>query len=80
MTPDERGIANAALGAGSGENHDQIVIAIAARLKLETQKVEAVLKRLRIRQVLVCVSASSAGSEGVASVRYERGIDWTDEG
>ena len=78
MTPDERMIAVAALSAGPWEDHDQIVIAIAARLKLETQKVEAVLKRLRIRMVLVCVSAANAGSE-TASVRYQRGVDWTDE-
>jgi hypothetical protein len=77
MTTDERRIANAALGAGPWENHDQIVIAVADVLKLEPQHVESVLQRLRIRMVLVCVSAASAGSEG-ASVRYERGMDWTD--
>ena len=79
MTADERRIANAALGAGPWENHDQIVIAVAHLLGLEPQRVEAVLQRVRIRMVLVCVSAASAGSEGSASVRYERGMDWTDE-
>jgi hypothetical protein len=78
MTRDERRIANAALGAGPWENHDQIVIAVAHVLGLEAQLVEAVMQRLRIRMVLVCVSAASAGSEGAASVRYERGVDWMD--
>jgi 2-phospho-L-lactate guanylyltransferase (CobY/MobA/RfbA family) len=77
MTADERTIANAALGAGPWDNQDQIVIAVADLLGLEPQHVEAVLQRLRIRMVLVCVSAARAGSEG-ASVRYERGMDWTD--
>jgi len=78
MTIDERRIANAALGAGPLDNHDQIVIAVADVLNLEARHVEAVLQRLRIRMVLVCVSAANASSV-VASVRYERGIDWTDE-
>jgi len=78
MTADERTIANAALGAGPWDNNDQIVIAVADRLGLKPQRVESVLQRLRIRMVLVCVSAASAGSE-TASVRYERGMDWTDE-
>jgi hypothetical protein len=77
MTADERRIANAALGAGPWENHDQIVIAVSDALKLEPQRVEAILQRLRIRMVLVCVSAANATSEN-ASVRYERGMDWTD--
>jgi hypothetical protein len=79
MTTDDRTIANAALGAGSWDNHDQIVITVAHLTGLEPQHVEAVLQRLRIRMVLVFVSAASAGSEGTASVRYERGMDWTDE-
>ena len=79
MTADERTIANAALGAGPWDDHDQIVIAVADGLKLEAKHVEAVLQRLRIRMVLVCVSAANAGSEGAASIRYERGMDWTDE-
>jgi hypothetical protein len=78
MTTDERRIANAALGAGPWDNHDQIVIAVADGLGLEAQHLEAVLQRLRIRMVLVCVSAANAGSE-TASVRYQRGMDWTEE-
>ena len=78
MTSDERTIANAALRAGPWDNHNQIVIAVAHLLALEPQHVEAVLQRLRIRMVLVCVSAANATSEN-ASVRYERGMDWTDE-
>ena len=77
MTAEERRIANAALGAGPWDNHDQIVIAVADVLKLEPRHVESVLQRLRIRMVLVCVSAANATSEG-ASVRYERGTDWMD--
>jgi hypothetical protein len=78
MTTEERRIANAALGAGPWDNNDQIVIAVADVLNLEAQHVEAVLQRLRIRLVLVCVSAANATSE-TASVRYQRGMDWTDE-
>jgi hypothetical protein len=78
MTADERTIANAALGSGPWANPDQIVIAVADLLGLEARHVEAVLQRLRIRMVLVCVSAANATSEG-ASVRYERGMDWMDE-
>jgi hypothetical protein len=78
MTLEERTIANAALGAGPWENHDQIVTATADLLGLEAQHVESVLQRLRIRMILVCVSAANATSEN-ASVRYERGMDWTDE-
>ena len=78
MTSEERTIANAALHAGPWANHDQIAIAVADLLGLEAQRVEAVLQRLRIRMVLVCVSAANATSES-ASVRYERGMDWTDE-
>ena len=77
MTADERRIANAALGAGPWDSHDQLVIAVGV-LKLEPQRVEAVLQRLRIRMVLVCVSAANATSEN-ASVRYERGMDWMEE-
>ena len=77
MTAEERTIANEALGAGPWDNHDQIVIAVADRLGLKPQRVESVLQSLRIRMVLVCVSAANAGSEG-ASVRYERGMDWMD--
>ena len=79
MTAEELRIANAALGAGPWEDHDQIVIAVANALRLEVKHVEAVLQRLRIQMVLVCVSAARAGSEGAASVRYERGMDWTEE-
>ena len=78
MTAEERTIANAALGAGPWENHDQIVIAVADGLGLEAQRVEAALQRLRIRMVLVCVSAANTTSDN-ASVRYERGMDWTEE-
>jgi hypothetical protein len=78
MTADERRIATAALGAGPWDNHDQIVIAVADVLNLEAQHVEAVLQGLRIRMVLVCVSAANVTSE-TASVRYQRGMDWTDE-
>ena len=78
MTADERTIANAALGAGPSTNHDQIVIAVAGLVGLEARRVEAVLQRLRIRMVLVCVSAANATSEN-ASVRYERGMDWMEE-
>jgi hypothetical protein len=78
MTTDERRIANAALHAGPWDNHDQIVIAVADGLGLEAQHVEAALQRLRVRMVVVCVSAANATSE-TASVRYQRGIDWTEE-
>jgi hypothetical protein len=78
MTPEERRIANAALGAGPWDSHDQIVIAVADVLNLEAQHVEAVLQRLRIRMVLVRVSAANAASE-TATVRYQRGMEWTDE-
>ena len=78
MSLDERQIANAALGAGPWEDHDQIVIAVADGLGLEAQHVESVLQRLKIRMVLVCVSAASAMGE-TASVRYQRGMDWTEE-
>jgi hypothetical protein len=77
MTAEERTIANAALGAGPWDNHDQIVIAVVHLLGLEAHHVESVLQRLRIRMVVVCVSAANATSE-TASVRYERGMDWTD--
>jgi hypothetical protein len=78
MTAEERTIANSALGAGPWDNHDQIVIAVAHLLGLEAQHVESVLQRLRIRMILVCVSAANATSE-TGSVRYGRGMDWTDE-
>jgi len=78
MTTEERRIANAALGAGSWDSHEQIVSAVADGLGLEAQRVEAVLQRLRVRMVLVCVSTANATSE-TASVRYRRGIDWTEE-
>jgi hypothetical protein len=78
MTADERRIATAALGAGPWANHDQILIAVADALKLEPRRVEAVLQQLRIRMVLVCVSAANATSEN-ASVRYDRGMDWMEE-
>jgi hypothetical protein len=41
MTADERRIANAALGAGSYDNHDQLVIAVAAGLKRDPQTASA---------------------------------------
>jgi hypothetical protein len=63
MTAEERTIANAALGAGPWDTHDQIAIAVADVLKLEPRRVEAVLQQLRIRMVLVCVSAANATSE-----------------
>ena len=78
MTADERRIANAAVGAGPWDSHNQIVTAVTNLLKLEPRHVESVLQRLRIRMVLVCVSAANATSEN-ASVRYERGMDWTDK-
>jgi hypothetical protein len=78
MTTDERRIANAALRAGSHDNHDQLVVSVAAALRRDPQTVEAVLQKLRIRMVLACVSATNATSE-TASVRYGRGMDWTDE-
>jgi hypothetical protein len=78
MTTDERRIANAALGAGSWDDHDQIVIAMADGLGLEAQTIETVLQRLRVRMVLACISAANAASE-TASVRYQRGMDWTEE-
>jgi hypothetical protein len=78
MTTDERRIANAAPRVGPWDNHDQIVIAVADVLNLEARHVESVLQRLRIRMVLVCVSAANAASE-TASVRYQRGMDWTEE-
>jgi hypothetical protein len=77
MTAGDRTIANAAIGAGPWDNHDQIVIAVGDLPELEAQRVEAVLERLRIRMVLVCVSAANATSEN-ASVRYELGMDWMD--
>lgn len=78
MAADERRIANAALGAGSWDNHDQLVVAVAAGLKRDPQTVEAVLQKLRIRMVLNSVSAARTTSQ-TASVRYERGMDWTEE-
>jgi hypothetical protein len=78
MTADERRIANAALGAGPWDSHDQIVVAVSDTLKLAPQRVESVLQRLRVRMVLVCVGAATAASE-TASVRYQRGMDWTEE-
>jgi hypothetical protein len=74
MTTDERQIANAALAAGPWANHDQIVIAVADGLGLEAQRVEAVLQRLRIRMVLVCVSAANATSETLSSGTSEAWI------
>jgi hypothetical protein len=67
-----------ALLTGPWDNHDQVVIAVADVLNLEAHHVEAVLQRLRIRMVLVCVSAANATSD-TASVRYESGMDWTEE-
>ena len=58
MTAEERRIANAALRAGSRDNHDQLVIAVGAGLKLDPQTVEAVLQKLRIRQFLNCIGTS----------------------
>lgn len=79
MTVEERRIAEAALRAGPWENHDQIVIAVADNLKLEPSHVEAVLQRLRIRMVLACVNTARVGSKGAGWVRYDKGIDWTEE-
>ncbi len=84
MTAEERRIANAALNAGSYDDHDQLSNAVAGGLKLETQKVDTILERLTIRQVLNCIDTSRNVNESPqhqkASVRYEKGIDWTDEG
>ena len=77
MTPDERRIATVALHAGPWEDHDQIVIAVADVLKLEARHVEAVLQRLRIRQVLNCIS-TSATNDSAVRVQYEKGTDWVD--
>jgi hypothetical protein len=83
MTTDEHRIANAALRAGSRDNHDQLVIAVGAGLKRDPQTVEAVLEKLRIRQVLKCIGTSRDVNVNPEyqkpSVRYEKGIDWTDE-
>jgi hypothetical protein len=78
MTREERRIAQAALNAGPCANHDLIVIAVALGLGLESKHVEAVLHRLRVREVLDCVSTSAVG-EDVFSVRYEKGAAWTEE-
>lgn len=77
MTAEERQIAAATLQAGPWESHDQIVIAVADRLDVDSHHVEAVLQRLRVRMVLVCVSATR--SRGESPVRYERGGDWVEE-
>jgi hypothetical protein len=83
MTADERRIANAALGAGSRVNHDQLVIGVAAGLKRDPQTVEAVLQKLRIRLVLSCIGTSRDVNVNPEyqkpSVRYEKGMDWTEE-
>lgn len=78
MTADERLFANAALRAGSRDNHDELVIAVGAGLKRDPQTVESVLQRLRIRMVLVCTSAADAVSQ-IGFVRYQRGVEWMDE-
>lgn len=77
MTPEERCIAIAALAAGPHVNHDEIIIAVAVELRLESHMVETVLQRLRMRQTVNCVSTMSEG--GAASVKYEPGIDWREE-
>ena len=79
VTPAERRIANAAVAAGPWENHDEIVIAVADLWDLDTMEVEAVLRRLRVRQVLNCVSTAMDMNQSAASVRYQRGIEWTDK-
>ena len=79
MTGEELRIAVAALAAGPLKNHDEIIIAVAVEVRVESHLVESVLLRLRIRQVLSCVSTASDASEGAASVRYEKGLDWTKE-
>jgi len=83
MTAEERRIANAALNAGSFDNHDQLASAVAAELEVETQKVETVLERLRNRQVLNCAGTSRNvqvnPEHQKPAIRYEKGIDWTDE-
>jgi hypothetical protein len=71
MTPNERRIATAALGAGPWANHDQIVIAVADGLGLGPTDVEAALARLRISEVLNCVHYVND------SVCYEEGENWT---
>jgi len=72
MTAEERTIANAALGAGPWDNHDQIVIAVADGSGLGPTDVEAALMRLRISEVLNCVHYVKD------SVCYEEGKNWTD--
>ena len=78
MTLEERQIANAALATGPWGNHNDIVIAIADALQLDSPRVESVLHRLRIRMILVRVSATSSRGE-TPSFRYERGMEWTEE-
>jgi len=80
MTAEDRRIAVAALHAGPWENHAEIVIVIADRLGLEPWNVEAVLQRLKIRQVLNCIIKASNTAGHHDSIRYEKGMDWTDEG
>jgi hypothetical protein len=80
MTAEERRIAVGALHAGPWQNHAEIIIAIADRLRLEPRSVEAVLQRLKIRQVLNCVIKASNTTGHHDSIRYEKGMDWTDEG
>jgi hypothetical protein len=72
MNHEERTIATAALDAGPWANHNQIVIAIADRLKLETKRVEEVLQRLTTRQVLNSIAYRKD------SIRYEEGENWRD--
>jgi hypothetical protein len=77
MTTDERRIATAALRAGTSVNHDEIVLVVADQLNLDPQRIEDVLRRLRVRQVLNCVSTE--WDVGAVSVRYEKGTEWTEE-
>ena len=70
MTFDERRIATAALNAGPWNNHDQIVIAVADRLDVDSHQVEAVLQRLRVRMLLVCISGTrSRGEKSFGQIR-----------
>ena len=78
MTREERRIPVAALGAGPYANHDRIVVAVALELRLEPQEIENVLQRLRVRQVLICVSSARTPNES-ALVRYQKGMNWTEE-
>ena len=78
MTPEERRIAHAALAIGPWVNHNDIVIAVADTLQLDPPRVESVLHRLRIRMILVRVSATRSRGE-TPTFRYEKGMEWPEE-